>query len=101
MDVRFRSKKRQAVYANERRPVVVRLMDEFPICVRCGTNPSDDVHEIVSRARGGSITDPANLVCLCRRCHSWVTTHPREATMEGWSAASWDRDKYTTPDDAA
>ena len=95
MDVRFRSKKRQHLYT-QRRPIVVRLLDSFPICVRCGTNPSDDVHEIVSRARGGSILDPKNLVCLCRRCHAWVTTHPQEAEAEGWSAPSWERYQYTT-----
>lgn len=94
--MRFRSKKKQAAYVKERVPLVKQMLEEQPICMRCRTNPSDDVHEIVSRARGGSITDRANLVCLCRRCHSWVTTHPKEAEAEGWSAASWERDQYTT-----
>ena len=96
MDMRGRSKKKQAVYAHMRIPLVKQMLADNPICVRCGTNPSVDVHEIVSRARGGSITDPLNLVCLCRLCHGWVTTHPKEAEAEGWSAHSWERDQYTT-----
>lgn len=46
---------------------------------------ADDVHEIVSRARGGSITDPANLLPLCRTHHRWVTEHPIEAEKLGLS----------------
>ena len=93
--VRFRSKKREAVY-RERRPLVEQMLAEFPICQRCGTNPSDDVHEVVSRARGGSILDRANLCCLCRSCHTWVTLNPAAAHAEGLSAHSWERDQYTT-----
>ena len=94
--MRFRSKKKQAAYFKERVPLVKQMLEEQPICMRCRTNPSDDVHEIVSRARGGSITDPANLVCLCRLCHGWVTTHPKEAADEGWLAPSWERDRFTS-----
>lgn len=50
-----------------------------------GCGYADDLHEIRSRARGGSITDPANLVPLCREHHDWVTTHPLEAEKEGLS----------------
>ena len=93
--MRFRSKKREALY-RERRPLVALLLEEHPICQRCGTNPSVDVHEIVSRARGGSILDRSNLACLCRSCHIWLTDHPAAAEREGFSAHSWDRDRYTT-----
>lgn len=55
-----------------------------PICARCG-GPADDCHELLSRARGGSITDPANLVALCRPCHTWVTTEPAQAAAAGWA----------------
>ena len=93
--MRFRSRKREAMY-RQRRPLVAALLAERPICERCGTNPSDDVHEVVSRARGGSILDRSNLVCLCRSCHTWLTDHPAAAVDEGFSAHSWDRDRYTT-----
>jgi 5-methylcytosine-specific restriction endonuclease McrA len=93
--VRFRSKKREALY-RKRRPLVEQLLAEFPICQRCGTNPSRDIHEVVTRARGGSILDPANLRALCRSCHIWITTHPKQAEAEGLMAPSWERDRYTT-----
>ena len=93
--MRFRSKKREALY-RERRPLVALLLEEHPICQRCGTNPSVDVHEIVSRARGGSILDRSIQACLCRSCHIWLTDHPAAAEREGFSAHSWERDKYTT-----
>ena len=44
---------------------------------------ADDLHEIVSRARGGSVTDPENTIPLCREHHRWVTEHPLEATELG------------------
>lgn len=50
-----------------------------------------DCHELVSRARGGSIVDPANVVLLCRRIHDFVTTHPAEAHRLGLSLHSWER----------
>lgn len=61
---------------------------EWPGCRRSW----DDMHEVRSRARGGSITDPLNIVCLCRRHHDWVTTEPvlsRHATVVTWIAAAW------------
>lgn len=58
-----------------------------PLCRRCG-HPADDGHELLSRARGGSITDPDNIVPLCRTCHSWVTTNPTAAEVEGWSRSA-------------
>ena len=57
---------------------------EGPIDTDCN-NRADDLHEIVSRARGGSITDPANLIGLCRTHHQWVTEHPIEAEKLGLS----------------
>lgn len=52
---------------------------EFPGC----TQGFSDMHEILSRARGGDPTDPANILLLCRGHHSWVTTHPKDATALG------------------
>lgn len=44
-----------------------------------------DRHELLSRARGGSIVDPANVVYLCRLCHQFITENPRWAMENGWS----------------
>jgi 5-methylcytosine-specific restriction endonuclease McrA len=79
------SRKRR-VLLRERRKVTDAMN---PICVRCGAR-ADDAHEIVSRARGGSITDPANLVALCRACHTFITDNPRAAHAEGLSKHSWE-----------
>jgi len=92
--MRFRSKKREAIY-RKRRPLVEQLLAERSICERCGTNPSTEIHEVVTRARGGSILDPANCRALCRRCHAWVTEHPKQAHEEGLMRHSWERDRYT------
>jgi len=54
------------------------------IRVTCDTR-ADDLHEIVSRARGGSITDPTNVLPLCREHHIWVTEHLVEAEAMGLS----------------
>ena len=42
-----------------------------------------DIHEPLTRARGGSILDVDNTVALCRSCHDWIHEHPREATGLG------------------
>lgn len=88
--MRPRSKKRQKLYEDERIPLVKEMLEENPVCQRCWRAPSTDVHEIKSRARGGSITDKANLACLCRSCHDFITTHPAQAEAEGWSIHSWE-----------
>ncbi len=44
---------------------------------------SSDIHEPLTRARGGSITDPTNTVSLCRICHNWIHANPRAATELG------------------
>jgi 5-methylcytosine-specific restriction endonuclease McrA len=89
--LRARSARRARLYRQVRIPVVKRLLLAIPVCERCQRNPSQDIHERLSRARGGSITDPANLVALCRRCHEFVTTHPKDAEAEGWSVSAHGR----------
>ena len=56
---------------------------------RC-KNRASDVHEKLSRGRGGGIRAEAvhergNLMAICRPCHEWVTTHPREAEALGYT----------------
>ena len=48
----------------------------------CGGR-SVDIHEPLTRARGGSILNPANTVAVCRGCHDWIHTHPESATRLG------------------
>lgn len=50
---------------------------------------ADDVHEIQTRARGGSITDPANLAPLCRECHGEATREAPWAYEQGLLVHSW------------
>jgi 5-methylcytosine-specific restriction endonuclease McrA len=88
--MRPRSKKRQALYANARIPLVKELLKDNPTCAKCHARYAVDVHELKSRARGGSITDRDNLVVLCRPCHTWITQNPKEAVEQGWSKNSWD-----------
>jgi hypothetical protein len=45
--------------------------------------PWTDMHEVLTRARGGNPTDPNNILCLCRDCHAWVTTHETDARKLG------------------
>lgn len=50
-----------------------------------------DPHEPLTRARGGSIVDPANVVFLCRRHHGWVHGNPEKAHALGLLRHSWER----------
>lgn len=60
-----------------------------PWCARCGaTGVGLDGHELLSRARGGSITDPANIRLICRTCHQHITENPAAAEVEGWALPS-------------
>jgi 5-methylcytosine-specific restriction endonuclease McrA len=78
------SRKRR-VLLRERRKVTDAMKAEGDVlCVRCG-GMAQDAHEVVSRARGGSIVDRENIVPLCREDHRWVTEHPLEAEREGLS----------------
>ncbi len=49
---------------------------------RCG-GLAVELHEPLTRARGGSILDPANTVAICRSCHDWIHVNPAAATDLG------------------
>jgi len=87
MALRFRSKKMQKVYVL-RRKLVAKLLDERPICERCHKQRATEIHERLSRARGGDILDENNCVALCSFCHHMITIHPQMAEEEGWSLKS-------------
>lgn len=93
--IKRRSKKTAALYRNERVPLVKRLLEERPWCERClwlianhgaieTYKRSTEIHELIPRGRGGSITDEANAVALCTTCHSHIHNNPKESTEEGW-----------------
>jgi len=50
----------------------------------------EDWDEIQSRARGGSIIDPANVRAVCRPCHTKLTDNPAEAERRGLTRHSWE-----------
>lgn len=50
-----------------------------PECAR----RADDGHEILTRARGGSITDEANVKALARECHQEIQLGPAWAYRAG------------------
>ena len=97
-----RSKKRAQLMREVRGPLVREILEERPWCERgvaaridefvtgeywskeTQINRSTQVHEKLTRARGGDITDKANCVALCRACHGWIHDHPAVATEEGW-----------------
>ena len=87
--MRHRSLKMQAVY-RLRRKLVADMLDGA-ICQRCENMPASDVHEVKTRARGGSILDRENCVVLCRGCHTWVTENPAAAREQGWLKNSWEQ----------
>lgn len=111
----FRSAKRQAI-TDERRAFVARILSDRPTCeapfylraivhgldtgdqsavvaaLRLGGPSfcmSTEVHEILSRARGGSIVEDDNVLALCHAHHQWVTEHPRLSAIAGLSKSRW------------
>lgn len=90
--LRPRSARTSDVYANERRPLVARLLSERPRCeaqVVCTGARSVDIHEILPRGRGGSIVDEMNVLAVCRACHTYVDDHDSEARCAGLSLPQW------------
>lgn len=76
---------------NLRRKLRVKMLDQMPMCQRCWSAFATDLHEVKTRARGGSILDEDNICVLCRSCHSWITENPAEAKAQGWLKNSWDK----------
>jgi hypothetical protein len=76
----------------ERRRVVAELTAEGPrICpVPWCTNVADSPHEPLTRARGGSITDPGNIVLVCWAHNQELTLEPAWGYQLGLLRHSWD-----------
>ena len=92
-----RSKRMAAIYV-KRRKLVAELMADNPPCVYPGCDQLGvDPHEPLTRARGGSILDPANVVPICRPHHDWCDAHPIEAEALGLLRWSWSASDPHTP----
>ena len=76
------SKKRQKLL-RQRSAFRKDILAANPYCVVCNDRFASDVHEPLTRARGGSILDPDNALGVCRGCHDWIHDHPEEATKRG------------------
>lgn len=91
-----RSAKRADEYARPggRRDLVAAMLAARPRCearVLCRGARAVDVHERLSRARGGSILDPeqAHMVTACRACHDWITQNPKAAEALRLLLSAW------------
>jgi hypothetical protein len=84
---------KKAVEDRERGKVIRALFPagEFHQCAVPGcTSEATDPHEPLTRARGGSTTDPDNIVGLCRRHHDDIHLEPPWAYALGLLRHSWD-----------
>ena len=85
--------KARAALNVKRRAFVRDILEERPQCEaqipHVCSNHATDVHEIMTRARGGSILDEDNCLCLCRRCHSFITENPSFSQEHGFTVHSW------------
>lgn len=84
--LRPRSKKMAKVYREVRVPMVVEVVGQ-PCGIRWDENcrvHAEGLHEVLSRGRGGSITDPANCIPACHYCNGAVSDNPTEAENRGF-----------------
>ena len=60
-------------------------------CIRC-LGAANDVHHRKLKGIGGSklLDTPANLISVCRYCHTWIHAHPSDAYNSGYMVHSWD-----------
>lgn len=104
--LKYRSNKMNETYV-ERRALVSEVLRRNPYCSACKIfyvydciksdsavgvchkNRSCDLHELVNRSQGGSILDDANIIAVCRQCHTRITTNPKEAERLGLHLESW------------
>ena len=101
LNVRHRSKKKEAEYAL-RRPLVKRMLEESPWCQACPVfaehdekvtyhrNQACDVHELKRRSQGGSILDEENCITVCRSCHQRIGNYPQLAFDLGLAKHGWE-----------
>lgn len=89
--LRAQSKKRQAENRERRAMLKAKYGDGLVVCeVPWCRNVANDPHEPLTRARGGSITDPENVRAVCRPCHDEIGTEPAWAYELGFLRHSWE-----------
>lgn len=90
--LRARSAKTERLYSTARRPLVAALFAEPEICeVPWCTELATDPHEPLTRARGGSITDRANVRKVCHGHNVMFATNEKPWMYElGFLVHSWD-----------
>ena len=100
--IKKRSKKQEELY-KKRRPFVEKVLSENPYCQACHVfakhdgktvftqNKSCDVHELVRRSQGGSIIDEANVLAVCRKCHTRIGNNPQLSFDLGLAKHGWER----------
>ena len=74
-----------------RRSFVKKIINDRMMCearIQGCTYMPTDVHEILTRGRGGSIIDEDNVLALCRNCHHFITNEPAWAKENGF-VVSW------------
>ena len=49
-----------------------------------------DIHEPLTRARGGSILDVKNTMAVCRKCHTWIHDNPEASKVLGLLKSNYD-----------
>jgi hypothetical protein len=85
---------KQAAKIRRRRAVIAGRGTGRPLCsVPWCPDLADDIHEPLTRGRGGRIDDRANMAPLCRPCHDVITfTEPAWAYALGLLVHSWDQE---------
>jgi hypothetical protein len=85
METYYEEVRRPAVAAIQGTPCEARISDEIPVVWKCD-GIAVDIHEIVSRRQAGSLPLAVELgtMNVCRRCHNWITEHPKEAHEMGY-----------------
>lgn len=74
---------RQGIKNRKRVPVRDSYKVAHPRCERC-RDRMWDVHEPWTKARGGPIDDPRNMMSVCRTCHDYIHQHNEESERNGW-----------------
>ena len=82
---------KHAAKMRRRRAVIQAAYPRRPLCsVPWCPSMADDIHEPLTRGRGGAIDDAENMTPLCRPCHDVITfTEPAWAYSIGLLVHSW------------
>jgi hypothetical protein len=79
--------KKRAAQIRRRKAVIAATWPERPLCsVPLCCNWADDIHEPLTRARGGVIDQAQNMAPLCRPCHDVITFTPESELEWAYSA---------------